>query len=281
MAAATGATFVWGIGNLAVTAAPLGGLALAFHRLWLGALLYGIALAVAGRLRFTAAQVRIALPGAIAFALDIATFFEATRHTTVADAVTISALQPLVILAVAGSRFGERIRRHHVICAVIATLGVALVVQGSRGTGQVTLYGEVMAVAALFAWSWYFVASKQARQVLGTVEYLTLVFALGVPVLAVLGLASGQLTDPANAFDSSTWWWVLAVVLLPGSGHLLINWAHNHTTITYASLVTLFMPVISTVGAAIWLDQPVTALQIIGITVVIGALIPVITKERA
>lgn len=271
----------WGIGNVAVAKAPLGGLALAFHRLWLGALLYTIALGLRGGLRFTRRDVRLALPGAVAFALDIAFFFEATKHTTLADATTISALQPLVILALAGRRFGERVRALHVVCALTAIAGVALVVRGSGATGKVTLYGEVMAILATGAWAWYFVASKEARRHLGTLEYLTLVFLLGIPLMGVVALLSGQLTGPEGRIGVESLAWVAAVVLLPGSGHLLVNWAHHHTTITLTSLVTLLMPVLSTAGAAVFLDQPVGPLQVVGIVVVTAALVPVIMLERS
>ncbi|HKY14346.1 MAG TPA: DMT family transporter [Microthrixaceae bacterium] len=274
--AALGATVLWGIGNVAIARAPIGGLSLAFHRLWIAAVLYGFVLYATGG-RLTARSFKYGMPGAIAFAADIGTFFLAIKNTTVADAVTISALQPVVILFVAGALFGEKVRARHVVCTIVAIIGVAAVVRGSSSSGGATIFGEVMAVAALFAWAWYFIASKQARQHLDTLEYLTVVMIGGLPIIAPFALISGELADTTMSWE--TFGWVMLVVLLPGSGHILINWAHGHSTIVSSSLLTLLMPVISTAGAAMWLDQPVTSIQVIGIGVVLSALAIVIVGD--
>lgn len=276
--AALGAAVLWGVGNVAIARSPLGGLALGFHRLWIGALLYlAVFLLAGGRLRRT--SFRYGLPGSAAFGLNISAFFLAIKNTTVADAVTISALQPIVILLVAGALFGEVVRARHIWCTVLAVGGVVMVVRGSTQGGDVTLFGEVMAVLALASWAAYFIVSKQARRHLDTLEYLTVVFIGAIPVLALFGLLSGQLFEPANRLDLTNLGWVLLVVLLPGSGHLLVNWAHNHTTITLTSLLTLLMPVLSTALAAWWLDQAVVAVQVLGIAVVLVALAIVIVGD--
>ena len=55
----------------------------------------------------------------------------AVRLTTVASAVTISALQPVVIIGFAAVMFGERIRLRHIASTVVAVAGVALVTFGA------------------------------------------------------------------------------------------------------------------------------------------------------
>jgi drug/metabolite transporter (DMT)-like permease len=276
--AALSATVVWGIGNVAIANVPLGGLSLAFHRLWIAAVIYTVVLYASGG-RLTLDSFRYGIAGSIAFSLDIAAFFLAVKHTTLADATTINALQPVVILFFAGALFGEVVRPRHIVCTVVALVGVAAVVEGSRSSGSFGLFGEVMAVLSLFAWAGYFIASKRARQRLGTLEYMTVIFIGGIPILAVLAAVSGQLTGADGHLDWTAFAWVMLVIALPGSGHILINWAHNHTTITLSSLLTLLMPVISTAGAAIWLDQSVRGIQIVGIGVVLLALAIVIVGD--
>jgi drug/metabolite transporter (DMT)-like permease len=278
LGAAVLATLLWGLGNVVIADVPLGGLALGFHRLWIAAIIYTVALYATGG-RLTVDSFRYGMWGSVAFALDIAAFFLAVKHTTVADATTINALQPVVILFFAGALFGERVRARHILCTAIALIGVAVVVEGSRSSGSFSAFGELMAVLSLFAWAGYFIASKRARQHLGTLEYLTVIFIGGIPVLGVLSLLSGQLTGQDGHLTWSTLGWVLVVIAVPGSGHILINWAHNHTTITLSSLLTLLMPVISTAGAAIWLDQPVHAIQAAGIGIVLVALAIVIVGD--
>ena len=277
--AALGANLLWGLGNVIIAKVPLGGLGIAFHRLWMGALLYTVVLYLrGGRLRWD--SFRYGSLGAVAFAADICFFFLAVKHTTLADATTISALQPVVILLFAGALFGERITRRHVACTVVAVIGIAVVVRGSVATGNVTVFGEVMATLALFAWAGYFIASKRAREHLDTLEYMTVVMIVGCLVVAPFAFATGQATG--GGYDGITreaLAWVALVVLVPGSGHLLVNWAHQHTTITLSSLLTLLMPVLSTAGAAIWLGQDVNRIQVVGIGVVLGSLAIVIIGD--
>ena len=159
-------------------------------------------------------------------------------------------------------------------------MGVLAVVRGSSTSGDVTAFGELMAVLALFAWVGYFVYSKQARQHLGTIEYLTVIMVVGVPLMLPLSLLTGQLTDQ-GWLSLSEYGWVLLVIVLPGTGHLLINWAHNHTTITLTSLLTLLMPAISTACAAVFLDQEVTALTVVGISIVLVSLAFVVAAMPA
>src|SRR5262245_46556059 len=90
--AAAVAVTSWGIGPVVVKDTNLGGLAVAFYRLSIGALLMVAILYGAGR-RLTWHTIVGAVPGGLAFGLDILLFFTAVKWTTVADATVISALQ--------------------------------------------------------------------------------------------------------------------------------------------------------------------------------------------
>ena len=74
--------------------------------------------------------------------------------------------------------------------------------------------------------------------------------------------------------------WILVLLAIPGSGHFLMNWAHLHVSLSLTGLLMLAIPVFSTIGAWIFLDQGVSLLQIIGGVVVITALI-VVTRDDA
>ena len=55
-------------------------------------------------------------------------------------------------------------------------------------------------------------------------------------------------------------------------GHFLMNWAHAHVDLVVTSLLTLAVPVVATAIAAWTLDEPVVALQVAGMAVVVVAL---------
>ena len=276
--AALAATVVWGLGNVIIARTPLNGMAIATYRLWMGAGLYLLVLFASGR-RLPRSAFRAGWLGGVAFATDICAFFIAIKHTTLADATTINALQPVVILVFAGALFGEKIARRHIVCTAIAIVGIVAVVRGSEASGQSSVVGVIAAILSLFAWAWYFIASKQARQHLDTIQYMTVVMIVGAVVVTPFALIAGQLTGPTAHVDPVAMGWVALIVLLPGSGHLLINWAHAHTTITLSSLLTLLMPVISTAAGAWWLDQAVNRTQVIGIGIVLLSLAVVIAGD--
>lgn len=272
------ATVLWGLGNVIVAAIPMNGLAIGTYRLALGAVVYTAWLYARGG-RLTRRTFALGWVGGVAFGLDIATFFLAVRNTSVAVAVTISALQPVVIAGFAAAMFHERIRARHIVATAVAIPAIALVAFGS-GDGSVhSVFGDVMAVAALVCWAAYFIASKRARQELGTGEYMAVlnvvafftVLAIAVPAGALVG-TDAELTA-ANALR------IVAVFAVPGTGHIVINWAHAHTTLMLSSLVTLAMPVISTVAALVFLGQEVTPAQVVGIAVVLCVLAVVVVAD--
>ena len=48
--------------------------------------------------------------------------------------------------------------------------------------------------------------------------------------------------------------------------------AHGHVTLLTVSLLTLAIPVFAAAGAALWIDEPLTGIQVAGMAVVLVAL---------
>lgn len=278
LSAAIVAVCAWGLGNTIIAAVQMTGMAIAFYRLGLASVLYTVVLYSSGG-RLSSRSFRFGWEGGIAFGADIAAFFVAIHLTSVANATTISALQPLVIIGFAAVMFGERIRLRHIICSVAATAGVALVAFGAAQSGSGFGLGDLMAVLALLFWAWYFIASKKARRHLDTFEYMTVMNLVAFLFVVPITLMTQDLFRAENHLDWKSSLGILAIVLVPGSGHILMNWAHAHTTLVLTSLITLAMPVISTITAAMFLDQTVSAIQVLGISLVLAALSGVIILD--
>ena len=277
VAATVTAVCAWGLGNTLIASIDLPGLAIAAYRLIMASLLYVPVLHLTGR-RLRRDMFTASWRGGLAYGADVATFFVAIHLTSVANATTINALQPLVIMGFAAATFGERVRVRQLGAARAALVGVALVAFGaSDGSGS--LDGDLVAGVALFLWAWYFVASKRAREQLDTLEYMTTMLLVATVVVTPVALLAGDLGNPVDDLGDGRWWWILGVVALPGSGHFLINWAHAHTRLVTTSLITLAMPVISAASAAVFLDQRVSGVQVLGMAVVLAALAVVILGE--
>jgi drug/metabolite transporter (DMT)-like permease len=277
LAALTGVVLWGSLVILVKTGDETNGLVIGFHRIWVGALGVSTVALVAGRFPDRRAF-RTSLLGGLLFAADIVLFFSAIKLTTVANATIIGALQPVILLYVGARQFGERVTRALIGLTVVAIGGAALVAAGSaEATGEWSPLGDALAVVTLLTWAGYFAASKQARASLDTLEYLTAVLVIAALAIAPIAVAFGG----GLAVDGDTW--VVVVVLALGSGavgHFLMNWSHGHIPLYMSSLLTLSLPAVSAVSAALILDEPLIAPQIAGIAVVVAALAVVVWRTE-
>ena len=268
--AAAFAVLVWGTSSVLIKEVPeLDGAAVGIYRLWIGALLIATLFLASGG-RFTWRLLRLSLWGGVAFGADILLFFGALQHTSVANATVIGALQPLLLLLLAGPLFDERPRWTDGAWGLLAVAGAGVAVLGADSGGAAGGHGDVLAVGALVAWTGYFVASKTARSELTSFEYLTglsvVAAVMVIPAPLVLGVSLGSPTGEA-------WALMATIAMVNGAlGHFLMNWAHPHVPLVVTSLLTLGVPVVATAMAVAVLDEPVEPLQVAGMVVVLAAL---------
>lgn len=268
------AVTAWGAsGVLAKGVRDLDGLALAFNRLWIGAILTLVLFTLRGG-RLNRRLLRTAVPGGLSFGADIVLFFTAIQLTTVANATIIGALQPALLLLVGWRLFGERATPADVGWTLLALVGVGAVVFGSSGSAAWSPIGDLVAAVSLVAWTAYFITSKQARRSLGALEYSTAITLVAAVAITPVALLSGQ---PLAIRSPGTWLVVVLLAIGPGgAAHLLLNWAHPHVAIVRTSLLTLAIPVVASGLAVVFLDEPLTLLQAAGGLVVIGSLAAVV-----
>ena len=269
------AVTAWAAGNIMVTKVPMPGLQIAFWRILLGAVVYTAAVYVSGR-RITVRHLRrSALTGA-AIALEIAVFFVAIKSTTVASATVIGSLVPLLLMGVAVRRFGEQVTPFLVGVTVVCLGGVVLVMSGASSSSSWSLRGDLLAVVALFFFAAYFALAKEARAEVPALEFQACLWIVGVVVLLPVALIDAGGVDFPSA---SNWIWLAALLAVPGTGHLLMNWSHSRVRLSVSSMLTLAVPVLTTVAGAVFLDQSVGSVQVVGIAVVLGALSMVVRRE--
>ena len=204
-------------------------------------------------------SIKIAFWGGIALGLNVAFFFESLKRTTVVNATIIGSLQPVLISVYSYKVFKEKVTRRDVfigVIALVATFGVVA--------------GDLFACAALFTWTGYFIISKQTQ---GRVSPLEFTAATGV-ITGILNFLialvfSVALTVPSNR--DIFWLFILATVagLI---GHSLMNWSLVRIPLWVGSILTLFVPVVSSLLAWIFLEESLNALQIFSTCVVILAL---------
>ena len=254
----------------------MSGLRIASWRLLYGAVIYLGILYISGR-RTSWRNIRIAVPAAVAIALEIAFFFVAIKLTTIANVTIIGALQPIILLGVASRQFGERISSGLVAASVVALAGVGIVAFGSADQASWSVRGDLLALVATILFAAYFVYAKRAREHVDAFEFQGISMLIGAatlfPILLVDSGGSFEVPSPSDSV------WLLVLLAVPGTGHLLMNWAHPKVRLSLTSMLTLAVPVLTTGGAVVFLGDSVNALQVVGMAVVLSALAIVVRND--
>jgi drug/metabolite transporter (DMT)-like permease len=262
-------TVAWGCTGIFVKEIRLAALPITFYRLWLGAVLLGALLLV--RRRPLSLQVLLRSgPAGLFLAADIALFFSALKLTSVAVATVIGALQPALVLVVAGRFFGERVGWRVVTWTLVSIVGIAAVALGTGIPRGEHLTGDALAVGSLLAFTGYWLVAKRAIAGAGDSDRFT----FGVMLVAALAmtpvtLLSGQRLGPVRPAD---WFWIVLLALVPGSGHLLFNFAHRFVDVSVSSVVSAGNPIVASLLALLVLREPLDAVQIAGGIVAVVAI---------
>lgn len=273
--------FAWSFTGVLVKLVAVSGLVLAFYRLWLGLVVAAVALLATrthGRALWSRSPrsrgpvigwytLRLSALGGLFFCADVALLFTALKRTSVADAMFIGSLQPVLVLLVANRWFGERLSTRQLGLMVLAIAGVVGVVLGG-GTGRHGFVGDALAVGSLLAWAAYWVVSKRVRANLDTLDYLTGFLLVAALLMTPIALALGGAFAVPSASD---WLWLAILGVIPTAGHFLFNWAHRHVAATISSLIQSAVPVVAAAAAYVLLGEPLTGPQIAGGLVAVGA----------
>ena len=220
-------------------------------------------------------EVRFSLAGGLVFGVQLILFFSSIRETSVLNAMVIGSLQPIIFLFIATRFFNERPSRSIYYWSFLSLVGTALTIQTGREEGVTSISGDVLAFFGMLLFCLYFVVSKKARTEIDSVPYqfwLT-IFAL-IPV-SVAALTIGEGLSPPSGKE---WFPVLIISLIPGTGHLLQNFAHGHVSLVLMGLINLLAVAIVPLYAWWLLEEKPGLVQLLGIALVIGTLAMVVSR---
>jgi drug/metabolite transporter (DMT)-like permease len=249
-------------------------MAFVFWRLGIAAAFYTVVLVLAGnRLRWI--DLKRSAVGGVIFAVNLVFFILSMRRTSAVNAVVIASLQPILLLAVGYRLFGERPHRSVYVGASVAFVGVVVAMAGSGAGGVATWSGDLMALVTMVLFAAYYVASKQARAEMDSITYqLSLTLVATVVLLPIALVVEGGVALPSDG----DWWMVAAMAIIPGTGHLLTNFAHGHVTLTQMSLISLLFTAVAPLYAWWLVGERIAGQQGVGMAVVLIALSFVVTR---
>ncbi len=276
LSASAFAAVLWGFGGIfaALTYAP--GVVVAFYRLWVGAGVL-IVLTYSTRRRFTWSTMLAALPGGAFLAGDMTMFYSAVRLASIVDVTVIGAFQPAIVLVVGRRLLGERLTQRDVFWIVLAMAGVVVAVVGHGQTSSHQTLGDLLALGALLSFTSYWLVSKNASESHDAMTYTAGVTLMAAVVVTPVVLLSGESLGHVHPGD---WVWVALLVLVPGTGHLVMNWAHRYVEASISSAISCLSPLVAAVAAVPILGQSLRPVQVVGVVAGLAALAVIAARHR-
>jgi drug/metabolite transporter (DMT)-like permease len=258
------AAFSWGF--VFVKAAGLPMPAIAFWRLLIGALALLIASIV---LRAPRPRLYGAVIGAgLCFGVHQLLYTAATLMTSIAIVTLMGAIQPLLIALVSRRLVGERVPARLLVWALVSIAGVAIVVWANLGDPSRSALGDLLAVINVFAFAAFFLFAKRAR----TEGVHTLTLTTWMLLIALVVVAPALLfAEPRAPVTGRQWLLIAALALLPGNGHLLVNWAHRRVSAALASIILAGVPLLAGIWAHLIFGEPYGIRHLAGMLLVAAA----------
>ena len=268
LGAALSAVALLALGPVIVKQTEIAATAFVFWRLVFAVVPLVIFFAVSGR-RFALSDFRHAALGGFIFGLNLIIGVLSLRRTSALHHMVIMSFQPLAVLLIGVRFFGERPRPSVYVFAITAFGGVTLTLVAADASGVATASGNLLAILTMLLFTLYFAASKQARTRLDSPTYqlLLLLVAAGT-VLPFLIVSEVGVPVPSG----NDLWLIIAMALLPGTGHLLTNFAHGHTSLVLIGMLNLGMTVMASLYAWWLLGERISGMQAVGTGIVIGSL---------
>lgn len=272
------AIVAWGFGPLTVRGISASAPTIALFRFTAALpIFWAVAYVTGGRLNRR--LLRSATAPGLCFGASFITSFESFQRTSIANATLIGALTPVVIMPIAALTMGDRLGGRRIGLGVLAMVGVAITVLGASNSSGASFDGDLLAVGTLLLFSGQLLLVKRRRD-LGAHSW-SMVAAVSTVGFVVVLPWSLLMSNDYGAFGGKDWLLLGLMILGPGlAGHGFMTWAQAHIDASVTALLMLGSPVISALGAWVIFDQALSAWQVVGSAVVLGALAAVVLGHR-
>ena len=211
---------------------------------------------------------RAASFGGVLFALHQIAHLSSLRYSTAAVVTILFSLQPILVGAFGGRITGDKTTKAFFGWSAVAIGGCIILVLASSGQAEATPLGTLLATLNLVAWSAYYLATKRARAATGTISWLlvmTIVSGLIVTAIALIA------NEPFFDADAEEWIKLVAIALGPATmGHFLVTWAQPRIHVAASSSLNLLVPIVASLGAALFLDEAFGPLHALGAAIALG-----------
>lgn len=270
---------LWGLGppiSKLITAPPV---VTASVRFWASVPVVVLATYVAGQ-RITLSTLRHTWLAGALFGLNMVSVFAALQHSSVAVLSIMMAMQPGVVLIIAGMFMGERVGRWHIAWTLVGIGGVSIVILGNGPDVKLSGLGLLFGVCSVLSFTGYYLINRSVRSRVDIhpLEWMsgsTIFSAITVTPVAIIATDLDDYRE-LGGIDFLYLFYVAGVVGI--FSHTLMSWVHRFIPATRSSLAMLGMTVVAVVSAWPINGEPITLQQAIGGFVVLGAVAAVISR---
>lgn len=270
---------VWGLGPPISKLITAPAVISVLYRFWMSVPILYLLAAWRG-VQPTWATVRHGMFAGAAFGINLVFVFLTINEGAVAVLSVFAAMQPGIILLVAGPFLGERPTSWHIVWTLIGIAGTAIVVATGGDSFEVGPAALIYAAVSQGFFTAYFLLTKRVRSQrdIDSVQWMS-----GVVIWAALAVTPWALISSSKAdyqaIGGLDWLWLaLIIVFTGGLGHIVMAWVHRYVEASRSSLYLLSMNIVAIIAAWIIHDEPLSALQMIGGVVVFSAVAAVVSR---
>ncbi len=270
---------VWGLGPPISKLITAPAVISVLYRFWLSVPLLYVLASFRG-VRPTWESVRHAVLAGAAFGINLVFVFLTINEGAVAVLSVFAAMQPGIILLLAGPFLGERPTIWHVVWTFVGIGGTAIVVATGGDGFEVSATALIYAAVSQFFFTAYFLITKRerSRHDIDSVQWMS-----GVVIWAAIAVTPWALltssTEDYKAIGGWDWLWLAIIIVFTGGlGHIVMAWVHRYVEASRSSLYLLSMNIVAIIAAWIIHDEPLTVVQTLGGVVVFAAVAAVVSR---
>ncbi|NBB52182.1 EamA family transporter [Rhizobium sp. CRIBSB] len=205
------------------------------------------------------------------FAADMSFWHYGLVMTSVANATVLCNLTPVVVTLFGWIMFKEAPGRLFMLALGLAMGGAVAMALGADGRqGTSPLLGDLLSLTVTIWYSAYFLTVKAARRTAGALQVTLWASVVGAPVMLAVALVLGETLVPANM---AGWAACAGLGLVHVAGQGGVAWSLGRLPASVTAVTILIQPVVAGLLSYAIFKETMTAPQLIGGAVVLGAVL--------
>lgn len=183
--------------------------------------------------KLTKKQVGWSLLAGFFLFLHFFTWFSSVKYTTIAGAVVLVALHPIVVIIITIFVFKTKVSPKAVAGIIIALVGGAIITGFDYSFEGTAIIGDLFALAGAISMGIYLAIGEKVREFVQADIYVMLVFGMSFACFSIGMIGTNT---PFVGFAATNWIWIIGATLVNQIGaHAVWNWSMGYVSSLYVS----------------------------------------------